>query len=64
MAAQVNELREILGDSSLTNILLASNIVVVSRVFPWARLLSEQLTALTKALAAMRTPRAASEPGA
>lgn len=58
----MDELRSILGDPSLTNLLLASNIVVVSRVFPWARLLSEQLTTLARSLAAAKKPRAQTEP--
>jgi hypothetical protein len=59
----MDELRNILGDSALTNVLLAANIVVVSRVFPWARLLSEQLTTVMSAMKPSRVPRAKTDPG-
>jgi hypothetical protein len=42
----MDELQTFLGDAAFTNVLLALNIVVVSRVFPYARELRRELGAL------------------
>jgi hypothetical protein len=53
----VNELRTIIGDQAFTNVLLATNIVLVARLFPLARQLLANTSALCEHFALTITAR-------